>query len=119
MALKEHKPNTPGSRGKKIVDSNEFTTNKPTKSLLKRKNKTGGRNNQGKVTVVSRGGGVKRKYRVIDFKRDKFLIEGTIKSIEYDPNRTAFISLVDYKDGEKRYILTPNGMKVGDKVVSG
>ncbi len=119
MALKKHKPNTPGTRGKKIVDSTDLTTNKPCKELLKPQKNTGGRNNQGKVTVTSRGGGVKQKYRLIDFKRDKYKIEGTVKTIEYDPNRTSFISLINYIDGEKRYILTPQGIKIGDKIISG
>src|SRR3712207_9426107 len=96
----------------------EITTDKPEKSLLVSLNKTGGRNNNGKITVRHRGGGAKRKYRIIDFKRNKDGIPAKVTTIEYDPNRSAFIALVTYADGEKRYIIAPNGLKVGDSVVS-
>ena len=97
----------------------QITVSKPEKSLVYGLKKSGGRNSQGKITVRHRGGGNKRKYRIIDFKRNKDGIVGIVKTIEYDPNRSAFISLISYLDGEKRYILTPNGLKVGDKIVSG
>ena len=119
MALKKYKPTTPGQRFKVISAFDEITTNKPEKSLLAPKKSTGGRNNTGKMTVRNIGGGHKQKYRIIDFKRDKDGIEGTVKTIEYDPNRTARIALVFYADGEKRYIIAPQGLKVGQKVMSG
>jgi large subunit ribosomal protein L2 len=119
MALKKYNPVTPGSRFRVAVDRTEITADKPEKSLLAPLHKTGGRNNAGKMTVRQRGGGHKRRYRIIDFKRDKDGIPGTIKTIEYDPNRSAYIALVAYADGEKRYILAPNGIKVGDKIMSG
>ncbi len=119
MALKKYNPVTPGSRFRVAVDRSEITADKPEKSLLAPLHKTGGRNNAGKMTVRQRGGGHKRRYRIIDFKRDKDGIPGTIKTIEYDPNRSAYIALVAYADGEKRYILAPNGIKVGDKIMSG
>ena len=119
MALKKYKPTTPGQRFKVISAFDEITTNKPERSLLAPKKSTGGRNNTGKMTVRNIGGGHKQKYRIIDFKRDKDGIEGTVKTIEYDPNRTARIALVFYADGEKRYIIAPQGLKVGQKVMSG
>ncbi len=119
MPVKKFKPITPGTRNRMGLDYSAVTTDKPEKSLLGSKKRTGGRNNAGKMTVKHRGGGHKRRYRNIDFKRDKDGVPGTIKSIEYDPNRTAFIALVFYADGEKRYIIAPNGIKVGDKIVSG
>jgi large subunit ribosomal protein L2 len=119
MALRRLKPVTPGSRFAVLNTYTEVTTNKPEKSLTAPLKKSGGRNNQGKMTVRNIGGGNKRKYRIIDFKRNKFNVEGTVKTIEYDPNRTAFISLIEYADGEKRYILAPNGVEVGQKLVSG
>ncbi|MCB0517486.1 MAG: 50S ribosomal protein L2 [Lewinellaceae bacterium] len=119
MALKKYNPVTPGSRFRVAVDRTEITADKPEKSLLAPLRKTGGRNHVGKMTVRQRGGGHKRKYRIIDFKRDKDGIPATIKTIEYDPNRSAFIALAVYADGEKRYILAPNGIKVGDQVMSG
>jgi large subunit ribosomal protein L2 len=120
MAIKKYKPTTPGQRFKEISSFDELTRDaKPEKSLLKPKVKSGGRNNTGKMTMRYMGGGHKRRYRVIDFKRDKDNIEGTVKTIEYDPNRSAWISLVGYTDGEKRYILTPNGLKVGQTIKSG
>jgi large subunit ribosomal protein L2 len=119
MALKKYNPVTPGSRFRVAVDRTEITADKPEKSLLAPLHKTGGRNNVGKMTVRQRGGGHKRRYRIIDFKRDKDGIPATVKTIEYDPNRSAYIALVAYADGEKRYILAPNGIKVGDKIMSG
>ncbi|MCQ2317322.1 MAG: 50S ribosomal protein L2 [Bacteroidales bacterium] len=119
MALKKYKPTTPGQRFKVISAFDEITTNKPERSLLAPKKSTGGRDNTGKMTVRNIGGGHKQKYRIIDFKRDKDGIEGTVRSIEYDPNRTARIALVFYADGEKRYIIAPQGLKVGQKVMSG
>lgn len=119
MGLKKFKPTTPGQRHKIISDYSEITTSKPEKSLIAPHKKSGGRNNDGRMTTRNIGGGHKHKYRVIDFKRDKTDIPATVKSIEYDPNRTANIALLFYKDGEKRYILAPEGLKVGDTVVSG
>ncbi len=119
MALKKHKPITPGSRFRISNAFEEITTSKPEKSLLAPWKRSGGRNNQGKMTVRYRGGGHKRRYRVIDFKRDKYNISATVQTVEYDPNRSAFIALVQYEDGEKRYILAPQGISVGDKIVSG
>jgi large subunit ribosomal protein L2 len=119
MVVKRLKPVTPGQRFKYNSTFDEITTSKPEKSLLKPMKKSGGRNNQGRMTMRYLGGGHKRKYRVIDFKRDKDGISALVKSIEYDPNRSARIALVLYKDGEKRYILAPNGIKVGDSIISG
>jgi large subunit ribosomal protein L2 len=119
MGLKKFRPLTPSLRFKQISDFSDITTDTPEKSLLAPHKKTGGRNNQGKMTMRYIGGGHKKLYRLIDFKRDKENIEGTIKSIEYDPNRSARIALVVYKDGEKRYIIAPQGIKVGQKVMSG
>ena len=119
MALKKYKPTTPGQRFKVLSAFDEITTNKPEKSLLVSKKSTGGRNATGKMTVRNIGGGHKQKYRIIDFKRDKDGIPGIVKTIEYDPNRTARIALVCYKDGEKRYIIAPAGLKVGQEVLSG
>ena len=119
MAIKHFRPVTPGQRKKSTLVNTELTKTAPEKSLLKVAKKNAGRNNTGKITVRHQGGGVKRKYRVIDFKRNKFDIVGTVASIEYDPNRSANIALINYADGEKRYILAPKGLKVGDKVVSG
>ena len=119
MPIKNFKPNTPGTRGMSTLINDEITTSTPEKSLLVNKSKTGGRNNQGKITVRHIGGGVRRKYRLIDFKRNKDGVEGKVASIEYDPNRTANIALVNYADGEKRYIIAPLGLKVGDKIESG
>ena len=118
MGIKKFKPNTPGQRFKQVVDFEEVTTGTPEKSLIKSIKRSGGRNNTGKMTVRYRGGGHKRAYRIIDFKRDKFGVPGTVKTIEYDPNRTAFIALIQYKDGEKRYIIAPSGLEVGQEVVS-
>ena len=119
MPIKNYKPNTPGTRGMSTLINTEITKKTPTKSLLVKKSKTGGRNNQGKITVRHIGGGVRRKYRVIDFKRTKDGIDGKVASIEYDPNRSANIALINYADGEKRYIIAPLNLKVGDKIESG
>ncbi|MBQ8901793.1 MAG: 50S ribosomal protein L2 [Bacilli bacterium] len=113
MAIKHYKPTTNGRRGMTTLLNEEITVNNtPTKSLLKKVNKTGGRNNQGKMTVRHIGGGAARKYRVIDFKRNKVGVTGRVATIEYDPNRNANIALINYRDGEKRYIIAPNGLKV-------
>ena len=119
MPIKNFKPNTPGTRGMSTLVNEDITTSTPEKSLLVKKSKTGGRNNQGKITVRHIGGGVRRKYRVIDFKRNKDGIEGRVATIEYDPNRSANIALINYADGEKRYIIAPLGLKVGDRIESG
>ena len=119
MAVKKFRPTTPSRREMTMATFEEITTNVPEKSLLVSLSKNAGRNAQGKITVRHRGGGAKRKYRVIDFKRNKDGVVGTVATIEYDPNRTAYIALVVYADGEKRYILAPAGLKVGDKVESG
>ncbi len=119
MAIKSYKPTTPSRRNMTSNAFVEITTDKPEKSLLVAKNRTGGRNAQGKITVRHRGGGAKRKYRIIDFKRNKDGIPARVSTIEYDPNRSAFIALVVYADGEKRYILAPLGVKVGTVIESG
>ena len=119
MAIKNYKPTTPGRRGMSVLSFDEITTSKPEKSLLSKKTNKAGRNSQGRITVRHQGGGEKRKYRIIDFKRDKKDIYGTVASIEYDPNRSANIALINYIDGEKRYIIAPKGLKVGMKVISG
>ena len=119
MAVRKLKPTTPGQRHKIVNSFDEITSSNPEKSLVSGKSKSGGRNNTGKMTMRYIGGGHKRKYRAIDFKRDKENIPGVVKSIEYDPNRTARIALIYYKDGEKRYILAPNGLKVGQEIVAG
>jgi large subunit ribosomal protein L2 len=119
MALKKFKPISPGTRYRIGNAYEEVTTNKPEKSLLEPIKKSGGRNADGKMTMRHKGGGHKKRYRQIDWKRDKENITGTVRSIEYDPNRTAFIALVEYTDGEKRYILAPQGLKVDSKVMSG
>ena len=119
MAIKHFRPMTNGQRKKSTLVNTELTKTAPEKSLLKIKTKTAGRNNSGKITVRHHGGGAKRKYRVIDFRRNKFDIVGTVASIEYDPNRSANIALINYADGEKRYIIAPKGLEVGMKVVSG
>lgn len=118
MSIKKYKPTSPGRRGMSGFGFEEITTSTPEKSLLAPLKKTGGRNNHGRITVRHRGGGHKRRYRIIDFKRNKFDIPAKVKSIEYDPNRNARISLIQYIDGEKRYIITPEGLKVGDTVIS-
>lgn len=119
MGIKKINPTSPGQRGMTKSDFAEITTSTPEKSLLKPIRKTAGRNNTGRITCRHKGGGVKRAYRVIDFKREKFGVPATVKTIEYDPNRNVRISLVFYADGEKRYILTPQGLNVGDVIVSG
>ena len=119
MAIKNFKPMTPGTRGMSKLVNTEITKDTPEKSLTVTLKKSGGRNNQGKITLRHRGGGEKRKYRIIDFKRNKDGIVGTVSSIEYDPNRTCNIALITYADGEKRYIIAPKGLTVGMKVESG
>ncbi len=119
MAIKRLRPITPGTRFKTVADYSEITKKAPEKSLLVSLNRKGGRNNQGKITVRHIGGGNRRKYRIIDFKRNKDNIPAKVTAIEYDPNRTAFIALLCYADGERRYILAPLGLQVGDTVLSG
>jgi len=119
MALKKFKPTTAGQRFKLISAFDEVTTSKPEKSLLAPRKKSGGRNNEGKMTMRYMGGGHKQQYRIIDFKREKEGIPATVKTIEYDPNRTARIALVYYADGEKKYIVAPQGLKVGTEIISG
>ena len=120
MAIKKYKPTTPGQRFKEISSYDELSRDaKPEKSLLKPMKKSGGRNNTGKMTMRYMGGGHKKRYRVIDFKRDKDNVEAKVKTVEYDPNRSSWISLVVYADGEKRYILTPGKIEVGQTIVSG
>jgi large subunit ribosomal protein L2 len=119
MPIKKYKPTSPGRRGMTSLDFQELTTDRPEKSLLAPLFNRGGRNNQGKITVRHQGGGHKRQYRIIDFKRNKDGIPGRVATIEYDPNRTANIALINYVDGEKRYILAPKGLTVGMQVMSG
>ena len=119
MSVRKLKPITPGQRGRVVNGYNAITTDKPEKSLLAPKKRSGGRNNSGRMTIRYRGGGHKRRYRIIDFKRNRFDRPAEVLSIEYDPNRSAFIALTKYKDGEKSYIIAQNGLKVGQKVVSG
>jgi large subunit ribosomal protein L2 len=119
MPVKKYNPITPGLRHRVGNDYSILTTDKPEKSLTTSLKKTGGRNSSGKMTMRNRGGGHKRRYRVIDFKRSKDEMSATVKTIEYDPNRTAFIALVEYGDGEKRYIIAPNGLQVGTEINSG
>lgn len=119
MAIKKFKPYSPGRRFMTVSSFEEITTDKPEKSLVENLNKTGGRNMHGRLTVRHQGGGHKRLYRIIDFKRNKDTVPARVATIEYDPNRSARIALLNYADGEKRYILAPNGLKVGDTVVSG
>ncbi len=119
MAVRKYKPTSNGRRNMSVLTFEEITTDTPEKSLLAKKSNKGGRNNSGKITVRHQGGAVKRKYRIIDFKRNKDGIPATVKTIEYDPNRSANIALLFYKDGEKRYILAPKGLNVGDVLVSG
>ena len=118
MGIKSYKPTTPGQRGKILLDFSEITKKNPEKSLTKGIKRSSGRDNQGRITVRRKGGGAKRKYRLIDFKRNK-KERALVKSIEYDPNRSANIALLFYSDGEKRYILAPDGLKVGDEIYSG
>ena len=119
MSVRKLKPITPGQRGRVVNGYDAITTDKPEKSLLAPKKRSGGRNNSGRMTVRYRGGGHKRRYRIIDFKRNRFDSPAEVLSIEYDPNRSAFIALTQFKDGEKRYIIAQNGLVVGQKVVSG
>ena len=119
MAIKAYRPTTNGRRGMTTLANEEITTSTPTKSLLKTKSKTGGRNNQGKMTVRHIGGGAKRKYRLIDYKRNKVGVTGRVATIEYDPNRSANIALINYRDGEKKYIIAPKDLKVGAIIENG
>lgn len=119
MAIKKYKPTTNGRRGMTTLQNEEITTSKPEKSLLAPLKKKGGRNNSGKITVRHRGGGHKRQYRIIDFRRNKDGVLGRVATIEYDPNRSANIALINYEDGEKRYIIAPKNIKVGMKIESG
>lgn len=119
MALKQYKPTTPGRRNLVLVDRSQLWKGKPEKQLTEGLTKNGGRNNHGRITARRRGGGHKRAYRIIDFKRRKFDVWATVERIEYDPNRTAFIALIKYDDGEQSYILAPQRLAVGDKVISG
>jgi len=119
MAIKKYKPTSNGRRNMTSFDFAEITTDKPEKSLLAPLKRKAGRNNQGKITVRHHGGGHKRQYRIIDFKRDKDGIPGRVATIEYDPNRSANIALINYADGEKRYIIAPKGLKVGQEIISG
>ena len=118
MALKSYKPTTPGQRGLVLIDRSELWKGRPVKSLTEGLTKSGGRNNTGRITSRRRGGGAKRLYRIVDFKRTKFDVPATVERIEFDPNRTAFIALVKYKDGEQAYILAPQRLAVGDTVVA-
>lgn len=119
MGVKKYNPTSPGTRFQTVSDFAEITTDKPHEQLLASVKKTGGRNNYGRVTAWQRGGGNKRQYRVIDFKRDKHSVSAMVETIEYDPNRSARIALLKYSDGERRYIIAPLGLKVGDDVVAG
>src|SRR5208337_2594587 len=118
MAVKEYKPTSAGRRFMSVSSFEEITKDRPEKSLLKSVKRTGGRNNLGRITTRHIGGGHKRNYRIIDFRRDKLEVPGKVAGIEYDPNRSANIALIHYVDGEKRYILAPAGLRVGDAVVS-
>ena len=119
MAIKKYNPTTPGRRGMSVTDYSVLSKVEPEKSLLAPLKKKSGRNSYGRITVRHRGGGERRKYRIIDFKRDKFGVEGTVLTLEYDPNRSAHIALIEYTDGEKRYIIAPVGLKVGQKIMAG
>ena len=119
MSVRKLKPITPGQRFRVVNGYDAITTDKPEKSLLAPNKRSGGRNNQGRMTTRNIGGGHKQRYRIIDFKRDKNGVPATVKTIEYDPNRTAFIALVSYTDGEKRYVIAQNGLKVGQTIISG
>ncbi len=119
MSVKVYKPTTNGRRGMSVADYSVLSKVAPEKSLLTTLKKSAGRNSYGRITVRHRGGGNRKKYRVIDFKRNKLGVEATVKTLEYDPNRSAYISLIEYTDGEKAYILAPVGLKIGDKVISG
>jgi len=119
MSIRLYKAYTPGTRNRALSSFTEITKNKPEKKLLRKNHRNKGRNNRGVITIRHRGGGHKRRYRLIDFKRNKYNIEGIVTAVEYDPNRNARIALINYTDGEKRYILTPKSLKVGDNVISG
>jgi large subunit ribosomal protein L2 len=119
MSIRLYKAYTPGTRNRALSSFTEITKNKPEKNLLRKNHRNKGRNNRGVITIRHRGGGHKRRYRLIDFKRNKYNIEGIAVAIEYDPNRNARIALISYSDGEKRYILNPRNLNVGDKVISG
>jgi large subunit ribosomal protein L2 len=119
MALKQFKPTTPGRRGLVLIKRDGLWTGKPEKSLTEGLRKKGGRNNTGQITARRRGGGHKRRYRTIDFRRNKYDVVGTVERLEYDPNRTAFIALINYEDGNRQYIIAPQRLAVGDKIVSG
>jgi large subunit ribosomal protein L2 len=119
MPIRIYRPTSPGRRGMSVSSFEEITRSKPERSLVEKKISKAGRNNQGRITARHRGAGVKQRYRIIDFKRNKFGVPAKVFSIEYDPNRSARIALLHYVDGEKRYILAPNGLKVGDRVMSG
>ena len=119
MPIRTYRPTSPGRRGMSVSTFEEITRSKPERSLIKKQISKAGRNNQGRITSRHRGGGAKRRYRIIDFKRNKYGVPAKVFSIEYDPNRSARIALLHYVDGEKRYILAPNGLKVGDSVMSG
>src|SRR5450755_2190596 len=119
MGIRQFKPVTKGTRFRSVSDFSDITSTTPEKSLLEPIKKSGGRDNHGHISMRRRGGGHKRKYRVIDFKRNKFGIAGIVKEIEYDPNRSARIALIEYPDGELRYILHPKGLGVGDSIISG
>ena len=119
MGIRLYKAYTPGTRTRALSTFSEITKSKPEKSLIRKNHRNKGRNNRGVITIRHRGGGHKKRYRLIDFNRNKYDIEGTVSSIEYDPNRNARIALVNYEDGEKRYILHPNNVSVGDKIISG
>ncbi len=119
MSVRKLKPITPGQRFRVVNGFDALTTDKPEKSLLAPKKRSGGRNSQGKMTMRYKGGGHKKRYRIIDFKRDKQGVPATVATIEYDPNRTAFIALLNYQDGEKRYVIAQNGLEVGQNIVSG
>ena len=119
MGIRLYKSYTPGTRTRALSTFSEITKSKPEKSLIKKNHRSKGRNNRGVITIRHRGGGHKRRYRIIDFRRNKYNAEGTVASIEYDPNRNARIALIHYQDGEKRYILHPNKLNVGDKIMAG
>ena len=119
MSIRLYKAYTPGTRNRALSSFTEITKNKPEKKLLRKNHRNKGRNNRGVITIRHRGGGHKRRYRLIDFKRNKYNVEGIVTAVEYDPNRNARIALINYTDGEKRYILTPKNLKVGDNVISG
>src|ERR671933_1717703 len=119
MGIRQFRPVTSATRFRSVSDFSEITRSEPEKSLLEPLTKSGGRDNHGHIAMRRRGGGHKRKYRIIDFKRNKFGVPATVREIEYDPNRSARIALVEYQDGEKRYILHPRGLSVGDTIVSG